>query len=215
MKLLKCLIITIVVIGVVAACSSSQKPYVFSVKNEPASYTSSDPLLEQNKEIALEVSKSIMNGDWDKLDSFLATEFVYDGDRLHLNKDEYMGSMQDLYLAMRDMKMEFLQVYAEGEFVTVRFENSMKNLGSFMGGPATGKTLVAEGIFIRQIRNGKVIKENQTTDILGLMTQMGSGALFGYSTAVGLLDIAQDRPVRKTTEEMKKLDAEIRKEESE
>lgn len=162
--------------------------------------------LDQNKEIALNVSRAIMNGEWDKLDGMLAPEFIYDGDGMHLSKDEYIGFMQDLYLAMRDMKMEFPQVVSEGEFVSIRFVNPMKNLGKFMGAPASGRTIVSEGIFIRQIRNGKVIKENQTTDLIGIMTQMGFSALIGYTIAVGLLKIKQKPPVRKTVEEMKILD---------
>jgi len=166
--------------------------------------------LEQNKKIALKVSKSIMNGQWDELDSLLAPEFTYDGDGAHYTRDEYIGFMQDLYLAMRDMKMEFPQVVAEGEFVSIRFVNPMKNLGKFMGAPATKKLIVSEGIFIRQIRNGKVIKENQTTDLMGIMTQMGFGALIGYTIAVGLLKIKPKSPVRKTAEEMARLDSILR-----
>ena len=165
--------------------------------------------LEANKEVTLAISRSIMKGDWATLDGLLSKDFTYDGDGLHFNKDEYIGFMQDLYLAMRDMKMEFAQVYAEGEFVTVRFITNMKNMGKFMGGPATKKAVVAEGIFIRQIRNGKAIKENQTTDLLGLMTQMGFGALFGYAIAVGLFKVKQKPPVRKSVEEMKSLEAKL------
>lgn len=162
--------------------------------------------LKQNKAIALEVSRAIMNGEWKKLDELLASEFTYDGDGMHLNRDEYIGFMQDLYLAMRDMNMEFPQVCAEGDLVSIRFVNPMKNLGKFMGAPATGKTIISEGIFIRQIRNGKVIKENQTTDLIGIMSQMGFGALMGYAIAVGLLKIKQNPPVRKSLDEMKILD---------
>lgn len=166
---------------------------------------------EQNKEIALNVSRAIMNGDWDSLDSLLAPEFTYDGDGMHLSRDEYFGFMQDLYLSMRNMKMEFPQVVAEDEFVSIRFVNPMKNMGKFMGAPATKKNIVSEGIFIRQIRNGKVMKENQTTDLIGIMTQMGFGALFGYALAVGLFKVKQKPFVRKTTAEMKKLDENLKK----
>lgn len=166
--------------------------------------------LEENKKIALNVSIAIMNGDWGALDELLALEFSYDGDCMHLNRDEYFGFMQDLFLAMHDMKMEFPQVVAEGEFVTIRFVNPMKNMGRFMGAPATKKIIISEGIFIRQIRNGKVIKENQTTDLLGIMTQMGFGALFGYTVAVGLLKIKQKPPIRKNMAEMARLVAKSR-----
>lgn len=165
---------------------------------------------EENKAIALSVSKSIMNGEWEKLDGLLAPEFTYDGDGMHFTKDEYIGFMQDLYLSMRDMNMQFPHIVAEGEFVSIRFVNPMKNLGKFMGAPATGKTIISEGIFVRQIRDGKVIKENQSTDLLGIMTQMGFGALLGYTIAIGLLKIKQKPAVRKTPEEMQKLDAALR-----
>ena len=166
--------------------------------------------IDENKRIALNVSKAIMGGDWDALEKLLAADFTYDGDGMHFDRDEYIGFMQDLYLSMRDMKMEFPQVIAEGEFVSIRFTNPMKNLGKFMGAPATGKTIISQGIFIRQIRNSQVIKENQTTDLMGIMTQMGFGALLGYAIAVGLLKINPARPIRKSTADMKKLDDELK-----
>ena len=152
-----------------------------------------------------------MNGDWKTLDSLLAPEFNYDGDGMHFTKDEYIGFMQDLYLSMRNMKMEFPQIVAEGDFVSIRFINPMDNLGKFMGAPATGKTIISEGIFIREIKNGKVIKENQTTDLIGIMTQMGFGALLGYAVAVGLLKIKQPRPVKKSDEAMRLLEHKLTK----
>lgn len=163
-----------------------------------------------NKEIALWVSRSIMNWEWDVLDSLLAPEFTYDWDGAHYTRDEYIGFMQDLYLAMRDMKMDFPQIVEEWEFVSIRFVNPCKNLWKFMWAPATWKTIITEWIFIRQIRDWKVIKENQTTDILWIMTQMWFGALIGYTIAIWLLKIKQKRPVRKSLEEMKKLDSELK-----
>jgi len=203
----KITLMTLLASTLIVGCASEPKPYVFSDEVEVGRYAGSEQL-EQKKEVALAVSKAILQGDWKKLDHLLSDDFRYDGDRMHFNKDEYIGFMQDLYLAMKDMDMKFKQVYAEGEFVTVRFENPMLNVGSFMGAPATGKKIVAEGIFIRQVRDGKVIKENQTTDILGIMTQMGFGALFGYTMAIGLFEVEPDRPVRKSIAEMDRLLAE-------
>jgi len=50
---------------------------------------------------------------------------------------------------------------------------------------------------MRKVANGKVIQEWQTTDLLGVMRQIGFGALFGYSLFVGLFKVKQKRPVRK------------------
>jgi presenilin-like A22 family membrane protease len=41
------------------------------------------------------------------------------------------------------------------------------------------------------------MQEWQTTDLLGVMKQIGFGALFGYSLFVGLFNVKQARPIRK------------------
>ena len=66
-----------------------------------------------------------------------------------------------------------------------------------MGAPANKKNLIINGIFIRKVKDGKVMQEWQTTDLLGVMKQIGFGALFGYSLFVGLFNVKQARPVRK------------------
>ncbi len=66
-----------------------------------------------------------------------------------------------------------------------------------MGAPANKRNLEVNGIFIRQVKNGKVMREWQTTDLLGVMKQIGFGALLGYSVFVGLFNVEQKRPVRK------------------
>jgi hypothetical protein len=40
---------------------------------------------------------------------------------------------------------------------------------------------------------------------------MGAGALIGYTVAVGILKVESKTPVRKSVEEMKKLDNEMKK----
>jgi predicted ester cyclase len=150
------------------------------------------------KDSALAVSLSIQNDEWAKLDSLLEDSFTYTGDGLFFNKDEYIGFMQDMKNAFSGMKMEFKHVLVEGEFVTINFTSRAKNTGKFMGAPASKKDIEVHGTLIRQMRNGKAVQEWQTTDLLGLMTQMGFGALFGYSVAVGLFKKKPEKPVRKS-----------------
>lgn len=152
---------------------------------------------EQNKEIALSVSRAIMNGKWSELDSLLADGFTYTGDGFHFNKDEYIGFIQDMKAAFSGLHMEFPAVVAEGQFVSIRFISTAVNTGSFMGAPANKRNLEIHGIFIRKIENGKVVQEWQTTDLLGVMRQIGFGALLGYTIFVGLFKVKQKAPVRK------------------
>ena len=50
---------------------------------------------------------------------------------------------------------------------------------------------------MRKVKDGKVMQEWQTTDLLGVMKQIGFGALLGYSVFVGLFNVTQKRPIRK------------------
>ena len=52
--------------------------------------------LEQNKEIALSVSRAILNGKWKELDGLLGDTFTYTGDSAVYSRDEYFGFMQAL-----------------------------------------------------------------------------------------------------------------------
>ena len=136
---------------------------------------------EHNKQIALAVSRSILKGDWNTLDSLLDDGFTYTGDGFVFSKDEYMGFMQDMKAAMDNMNMEFPHVLADGDLVSIRFVTTAKNTGKFMGAPASKKNVTVHGIFIRKILGNKVMQEWQTTDLLGTMSQMGVGTLLGYA----------------------------------
>ena len=123
--------------------------------------------LETNKEIALNLSRAIMNGEWDKADALLADDFQYIGDgKPAINKQQY------LYF-MKEMDMKFIRVIAENDMIAVDYTNEMTNSGAFFGIPATNKRVLATGQFMRKIVNGKVVAEWQTTNNFGLMQQLG------------------------------------------
>lgn len=152
---------------------------------------------DATKDTALAVSLAIQNDDWRKLDTLLAPGFSYSGDGMSFSRDEYIGFMQDMKDAFTGMQMEFSHVLCDGEFVTINFISRAKNVGKFMGAPATKKNLEVRGTLVRQIRNGQAVQEWQTTDLMGVMTQMGFGALFGYAVAVGLFKVKAKPPVRR------------------
>ncbi len=152
---------------------------------------------EQVKNTALAVSKAILDGRWNDLDKLLDDKFTYTGDGFVFTKDEYIGFMQDMKAAFSNLKMEFPHIVVDGDSVSVRFISTAINTGKFMGAPANNKNLEINGIFIRKVKDGKVMQEWQTTDLLGVMKQIGFGALMGYSVFVGLFNVKQARPVRK------------------
>jgi len=130
---------------------------------------------ESNKEIALNLSRAIMNGEWQKVDALLADNFSYIGDdKPAINKAQYIGFMKNVLCAgMTQMDMKFLRVVAEGDLVAVDYTNDMTHSGEFFGVPASGKRIHSTGQFIREVKNGKVSAEWQTTNALGMLQQLG------------------------------------------
>lgn len=130
---------------------------------------------EMNKEVALNLSRAIMMGQWDQVETLLADDFLYIGDdKPAINKAQYIGFMKNmLCTAMTQMDMKFLRVIAEGNLVAVEYTNDMTHSGSFFGIPATGKRVHTTGQFIREVKNGRVSAEWQTTNAMGLMQQLG------------------------------------------
>jgi predicted ester cyclase len=145
----------------------------------------------------LAVSYAILEGRWNDLDALLDKDFTYTGDGFVFTKDEYIGFMQDMKAAFSGLAMEFPNILVDGDMASIRFISTAVNTGSFMGAPANKRNLVVNGIFMRKVKNGKVLQEWQTTDLLGVMKQIGFGALLGYSVFVGLFNVAQKRPIRK------------------
>ncbi len=132
--------------------------------------------MAHNKEIALKLSTSIMTGDWETVEALLADDFQYIGDgNPAINKQQYIGFMRYVLCAgMTDMKMTFMRVVGEGDLVSVDYTNEMTHSGIFYGVPATGKRVLGTGQFIREVKDGKVTAEWQTTNALGLMQQLGA-----------------------------------------
>lgn len=152
---------------------------------------------QHNIDIALGVSRAILDGDWKKLDGLLDPQFVYDGDLGRpYSRDEYIGFMQAMKAALEGMTMDFTHVVAQGDLVSVRFITRAKQTGKFMGAPATKKDVEVRGIFVRKVVGDRVVEEFQATDLLWMMTQMGFGTLLGYSIASGLLKKDAKIPAR-------------------
>jgi predicted ester cyclase len=147
--------------------------------------------------VAYAVSRSILEGDWEKLDGLLDKDFTYTGDGSVYTKDQYIGFMQSMRAAFSNFDMILDKTVVDGNYVAVRFTANVINTGSFVGAPANQKNLVVNGSFQRKMAHGKVMQEWKTTDIMGVMTQIGFGATFGYSVFVTGFKVKTKPSVRK------------------
>lgn len=167
------------------------------IVNENPIPNNSTPTYVENKNTAIAVSRAILEADWEKLDDLLDVNFTYTGDGYVFTKDQYIGFMQDMRSAFSDFEMTLDKAVVENDLVSIKFISKAVNTGKFMGAPANKKHLEVNGIFMRKIKDGKVMQEWQTTDLLGTMTQIGGGSLFFYSVFVGGFNVKTKPPVRK------------------
>lgn len=131
--------------------------------------------IEDNKARALAVSHAIADGVLRaRVDDLLTPEFRFHGSAgAEMGRDAYVAFYEGLGAALRDMKMTFHHVIAEGDVVAVRFTNDAVHAGPFMGLPATHKAVRVHGMFIRRIEAGRVSEEWASLDMLGLLKQLG------------------------------------------
>jgi predicted ester cyclase len=161
-----------------------------------AKLTITDENESATAQTAYAVSRAILEGNWEKLDSLLDSNFTYTGDGYSFSKDQYIAFMQDMRCAFSNFEMTLEKTITENDFTSIRFNSKVVNTGSFMGSPANQKNLVVTGIFMRKIENGKVMQEWQTTDLLGTMSQIGFGATFGYAVFVTGFKVKQ-KPLKR------------------
>jgi len=90
-----------------------------------------------------------------------------------LTREEEAGFSKMLWTGFPDMRYDIKDMVARADMVIVRFVTSGTHTGEYQGLPPTGIKVEASGIWIGQIRDGKVIDAKEEFDVLGWMQQLG------------------------------------------
>lgn len=77
------------------------------------------------------------------------------------------------HTAFPDWNVQIVDMIAENEKVTIRWEGHVTHQGNFNGIPATGKGINVSGINIYHLLDGKISSEWEQTDTIGMLQQMG------------------------------------------
>jgi steroid delta-isomerase-like uncharacterized protein len=85
----------------------------------------------------------------------------------------FEGRLSGTRAAFPDIKAEFGNFIAEGDFVAFNWTLSGTNTGSLRGAPPTGKSMTMAGINIERYENGKIVEHWSNPDLLGMMQQLG------------------------------------------
>jgi steroid delta-isomerase-like uncharacterized protein len=78
-----------------------------------------------------------------------------------------------LWSAFPDMHWIVKEMVAEGEKVVTRFVWTGTHRGTFLGIPATGRSVGVKGVVIDRLEDGKMAESCILMDTMGLMQQLG------------------------------------------
>jgi steroid delta-isomerase-like uncharacterized protein len=108
---------------------------------------------------------------WDVVADLLAPDFTHN--------DRYLGpsgqrrSLETLYAAFPDARVEINDMVAAGDTVATRMTWTAIHRGAFMGLPARGQRVTWSAISLIHVSGGKIAQAWVNEDDLGLLEQIG------------------------------------------
>ena len=131
---------------------------------------------EQNKDLMRKLVE-----EWNKKSNELyrevmASDYAFYSPSANLNplsRDEAAANMEAFWKGFPDLVFTIEEIVAKGDWLTTRWIARGTHDGEFMGIPATGKQIEFGGLVISHIQNGKLLKDWEDADALGLMMQLG------------------------------------------
>jgi steroid delta-isomerase-like uncharacterized protein len=142
--------------------------------------------IDDNKAIVRRfIDEIFIGGRHETVDELLADDFVAHTwpSPGHPNHD-LKAAIGRTSGALADVHFEIEDMIAEGDRVAVRLTTGARQVGEFMGMPASGKRYSIGEIHIFRLRDGKVVEHWHQLDQMGLVSQLG-GATPGGGAAAG------------------------------
>jgi predicted ester cyclase len=133
--------------------------------------------IEENKAIAIQITKAHTPGTASKLHEVLSPDFIWHiagPPPRTLNREEYIQGVEMGMQCLSHQEITIEDVIAEGEKVVLRVKIRGTHTGTFLGVAPTGKQVEFTNIFIRRIVDGKIAEEWQSPDMLSLLQQRGT-----------------------------------------
>jgi steroid delta-isomerase-like uncharacterized protein len=83
---------------------------------------------------------------------------------------------RELFESFPDCQLDVDVFLADEEYVTLVYRMSGTHLGKYMGHPPTGKRFEVRSLQVGKFANGLMVERWGSTDVLGILTQLGLNA---------------------------------------
>jgi steroid delta-isomerase-like uncharacterized protein len=130
--------------------------------------------VEENKAVVRRfVDEVFVRGSGEVVDELVADDFV--GHTWgNADRDGLRAAMGRVAQALADVAFTIEDVIAEGDRVAVRLTASGRQVGEFMGRPATGRSYEIGEIHVFRLRDGRIVEHWHQHDQLGMLRQLGA-----------------------------------------
>lgn len=131
--------------------------------------------MREAKDLVEDYIERVWNGgEPDALDELTAPGFTYQlGGQPPRDVAAMKGFLAELREAFPDWNVRIETIVGEGDVVAVRWTGTATHAGVFRGIPATGRNVVAGGMNFYLLKHGRIAREWEQMDSLGLLAQLG------------------------------------------
>jgi steroid delta-isomerase-like uncharacterized protein len=124
--------------------------------------------------VVMFIEKVWNNADLAALDELTTEAYAYSlGGQPPRNKATMKQFLQSVHTAFPDWSVRIEDIAARDNIVAVRWVGEVTHQGMFNGIPATGKKISVCGINMYAIEEGKISREWEQMDSLGMLQQLG------------------------------------------
>jgi steroid delta-isomerase-like uncharacterized protein len=131
---------------------------------------------EQNKELIRKLLEEWNKGNYEFIKNAVAPDYTYyspSENPKSLSIEEAIEGLREFKEAFPDCILSSEELVAEGDVVISRNILRGTHKGMFQGIPPTGNKIEFSSLDMFRIRNGKIVEERETVDMLGFMQQLG------------------------------------------
>ena len=131
----------------------------------------------KNKAVVIQAFDALNNHEYDKLDQYMAADYVRHCQATPEAKveslDDFKALLSEWDKQFPDAKLGIDLIAAEGDLVAFYGPFSGTHKGQMGQFPATGKSMIAETAGFHRLENGKIVETWVTWDNLAVLGQLG------------------------------------------
>jgi len=132
---------------------------------------------QKNKQVVRQYIEAFNRQDTERLGQLVSStnqSFQFSGMHSSMDWNRTKQFFAAFWSAFPDLSAKIEEMVAEGDKVAIRVINTGTHKGEFQGIPPTDKKVSFDGRDFVTLRDGKIVEQRASVDMMGLMQQIGA-----------------------------------------